>query len=242
MNFGHSGKNHFTRKSIPMFWKIVLLITFLDCHSAFAQVEVRNEPRHKNVFENDYLRILDVHIRPGDTTLYHRHALPSVIVMLSSVETGSQLLGGSPSSGKSRNGNTWYAGYGEKPIVHRVWNQDSKMFHVMDIELFLENAAEKMNPLNDEAFKLVFQEKGVNAYSMNLLPSKEIKSKPYDRAQLLVCTSGKLEFHSNKKASMIPLENGGYVWIDPGETYRLVNSGEEEASADLIELPGKYKN
>jgi quercetin dioxygenase-like cupin family protein len=221
--------------------KVWAPLALLIWQSASSQVEVRNEPRHKNVFENDYLRILDVHIKPGDTTMYHRHALPSVIVMLSSVGTGSQLLGGSASSGKSKNGNTWYAGYGEKPIVHRVWNEDTKMFHVMDIELFVPGGAEKFEPLKEESFQLAFQEKGVNAYSINLAASKEIKAGPDNHPQLLVCTAGKLEMHSRKNDKIVRLENGIYVWIEAGDSYQLSNSGDQDASAILIELVKKDK-
>ena len=36
-------------------------------------VEVRDEPRHRRRFETDLVRVYDVEIPPGDTTLYHRH-------------------------------------------------------------------------------------------------------------------------------------------------------------------------
>ena len=50
---------------------------FLFAKSVFAQVPVRNEPHHKVVLENDYVRLIEVHIKPHDTTLTHIHAAPS---------------------------------------------------------------------------------------------------------------------------------------------------------------------
>ena len=35
---------------------------------------VYEEPRHKIVLLNQYVRLIDVNIPPHDTTLYHRHA------------------------------------------------------------------------------------------------------------------------------------------------------------------------
>ena len=36
-------------------------------------VAVRDEPRHRRRFEDDHVRVYDVLIPPGDTTLYHHH-------------------------------------------------------------------------------------------------------------------------------------------------------------------------
>src|SRR5271156_4085107 len=96
----------------------VLLIS----NVVFAQVPVREEPRHKVVLENDYVRLIEVHILPHDTTLTHIHAAPSVIVFLSKSTIGTQVVGGEPSIGAVQPGQTSYAAYDEKPITHRVWN------------------------------------------------------------------------------------------------------------------------
>ncbi|HEX3080985.1 MAG TPA: hypothetical protein VHQ04_11000, partial [Puia sp.] len=45
-----------------------------------SQVPVSQEPLHHKVLENNHLRLLDVHIPPGDTSMFHIHATPSVFV------------------------------------------------------------------------------------------------------------------------------------------------------------------
>ena len=57
-----------------------VIIVFCFSNNVFAQPAVRNEPRHHNVFENDYIRVLDVYLAPDDTTQYHIHATPSVFI------------------------------------------------------------------------------------------------------------------------------------------------------------------
>jgi hypothetical protein len=38
------------------------------------------------------------------------------------------------------------------------------------------------------------------------------------------------------------MENGVYAWVEAGDTYQITNSGEQDASAILIELVRKNKN
>ena len=103
------------------------------CH---AQVPVSMEPRHHKVFENEYVRVLDVHIVPGDTSLFHKHELPSVFIVLSNAKTGSELISeGTMTNAPVTYGNIWFDGFYSKPRIHRVWNNDTVEFHVMDIEL-----------------------------------------------------------------------------------------------------------
>src|SRR5580704_15608777 len=113
----------------------LLLSFFIFINTVSAQVPVRDEPRHKMMLENDYVRLIEVHIKPHDTTLTHIHAAPSVIVFLSKSTIGTQIVGAEPSIGNVVPGQTSYAAYDEKPITHKVWNDGDSLFHVMDIEL-----------------------------------------------------------------------------------------------------------
>ena len=46
--------------------------------SIFTQVPVSEEPMHRIVFQNEYIRLLDVWIEPGDTTKFHINSTPSL--------------------------------------------------------------------------------------------------------------------------------------------------------------------
>src|SRR6478735_8908555 len=73
---------------------IHLLILLLAFNKIQAQVPVIKEPRHKTVLLNNYIRLIDVHLDPHDTTLYHIHATPSVIVFISRSLIGTQDMSG----------------------------------------------------------------------------------------------------------------------------------------------------
>src|SRR5215831_20496360 len=90
-----------------------LLLTSFVCFimSSLAQVPVREEPRHHIVLQNEYVRLLDVRIPPGDTTLFHIHEIPSVFVMLSATKTATQVKGENWTEGTSVPGTAWYNGF-----------------------------------------------------------------------------------------------------------------------------------
>src|SRR6478736_1140948 len=111
----------------------LLFISYIHCP---AQVPVSKEPMHHNVFENAWVRVLDVHIPPGDTTQFHKHETPSVFIVLHPVKTGSQVIQEEQTSTALRGDSSIsFESFATTPRIHRVWNEDSTEFHVMDIEL-----------------------------------------------------------------------------------------------------------
>src|SRR5215218_212725 len=111
---------------------VLLLLIISFCITAFSQVPVREEPRHKPVLQNKYIRLLDVWLPPGDTTMYHIHSTPSLFVVLTSTLTTSQTRGGPWVSDRSNAGKTWYRSFINDTLVHRVSNIDTAAFHVND--------------------------------------------------------------------------------------------------------------
>ena len=88
-------------------------------------IEVYNEPMHKLVFQKGDVKILDVQLKPHDTTLYHLHRNPFFYVSLDWQKDAAQLLNGrwstySPSWAKGEvDCDTSFV---TKPIVHRATN------------------------------------------------------------------------------------------------------------------------
>ena len=113
---------------------ILLLAGLLLSLAARTQVQVSEEPRHHKVLANEWVRVLDVHIPPHDTSLLHKHSTPSVFIVLSNTRTGSQVLV-EPGKPSFADGNIWFESFRDTPRIHRVWNEDTVEFHVMDIEL-----------------------------------------------------------------------------------------------------------
>jgi hypothetical protein len=214
------------------------------CHSFFfffillnyaihAQVPVYEEPRHKVVLLNQYIRLIDVHIPPHDTTLYHRHSTPSAIVFITKNITGSQPMGGEPSTGQAVPGNTFYAGYGDKPINHRVWNQDSTVYHVMDIELLNKNVTDSCMIINNSSTQLSWNEKPARMYAIHLGANANYTLPPGNCPHLLVLISGSSAVRSGKtKKQMKP---GDFIWSEPQDGFHIRDNS-SAASFALLEL------
>ncbi len=188
-----------------------------------AQVAVRNEPRHHNVFENDCVRILDVFLAPHDTTQFHVHNTPSVFVIYTKTATGSQLKSGQPTKDLSKAGSFWYDSLAT-PRIHRVWNEDSVWFHVMDIELVGGKSHNNPPILHDPLLKLSFNEQQANGYSSQM--------KPFENIELVASTAGYLflsfgeaaiEYKINGYTQHRTMKAGHYIWIDPGKKFSIKN-------------------
>jgi len=109
-------------------------------------VPVFEEPRHHLIVDTPTLRILDIQIPPGDTTLFHMHNSAMIYVPISSSRTRNQNLGEEwpapnaappaapapavPTRPGRINGG---ANYVEKPTTHRVNNIGTTLFRLIGI-------------------------------------------------------------------------------------------------------------
>jgi quercetin dioxygenase-like cupin family protein len=101
---------------------------------------MHEEPRHRLVLSHQQVRVMDVKIRPGDTTLFHVHDVPALYVAVSAAPVDIQLLHGKwggthPAADPGRkpgdvNVDTSYV---RQPITHRVTNVGSLLFNLIAI-------------------------------------------------------------------------------------------------------------
>ena len=105
-------------------------------------VPVDHEPRHRLALENQYVRVLDVRIPPGDTTRYHRHQRDSLYVIISGASKLVTEEFGKPAKPVSpKPGDVSYREHLRIPLTHRVSNLSTDEFHVLDIEIVANPAA-----------------------------------------------------------------------------------------------------
>jgi hypothetical protein len=201
-----------------------------------AQIPVSQEPRHHKILENDHLRLLDVHIPPGDTSMIHIHATPSVFVIINNVKSGSQVISEEDHSKSPipHYGNIWFEGFYEKPRIHRVWNSDSAEFHVMDIELTNKNYITFDEPVRKAPFTFLFDEKPVRAYRLDLLSGANISILP-DRADILMIllTDSAISIHANRKDFH---KKGDFLYLSSGTSLEIKNGGDEKETFAFFEL------
>jgi len=202
-----------------------------------AQVHVRDEPRHHNVFENEFIRILDVHLGPGDTTLYHLHNTASVFIMFTNTNVGSQLIGKQPQKGVNITGEVTYDTI-NTPRTHRVWNEDTSWFHVMDIELTGKNQIiNQTTTLKNDLLTLLFNEKEVNGYKVKLNPKQVLELPPVAKGYLLISLSNvTVDFKTYDISELRLMKPSHYIWIDSGKNSFLSITNQIPASFVLLQI------
>ena len=219
-------KNKFSKK---------LLVAMLFSSSILtAQVQVSKEPRHKNALENKYLRLLDVKLPPGDTTLFHIHSTASVFLHFTNTMVGTQIKGQEWEKAKNIAGTASYRSFLNDTLVHRVSNMDTVPFHVTDVELLSPyKPAIKLQPL---PFTLLFENEKVIAYRLttSVFNKQVIKNRGPMIAELV---AGSDVIVRNKKGkNLLQLKAGKYVYIKPGTEFYFSAIGDAAINMVLFEI------
>jgi quercetin dioxygenase-like cupin family protein len=189
------------------------------------------------VFENSYVRVIDVQIPAGEQTLYHTHDIASVMVYLTRTTNESQTLGESAWTSRTISpGDSRYAAYDKKPLTHQVRNPGPGLFRVYDIELL-------HHPLFGKAFNLTesqflrarWQEKMVRSFTLEMVPGAHRAVPPANCACLLVQISGVLKFSSTGE---IPreLRPGDFLFTPPKIGFLVTNAGMDPLETVVLEL------
>jgi len=202
--------------------------------AAQAQVQVRNEPRHKNVIENKYFRVLDVNIPPHDTTLQHIHSTSSVILMFTNTITAEQLRGHDWVKGKSTAGSAFYRDFAKDTVIHKVSNWDVVPFHVTDIELL--SAYELNSGRKPLPFNVLFDSE--KAFAYRLTDSSINKQTITNRGPMIagLVAGDDIILHDTKSNKSITIKAGKETYIAPGTSFYLSKTGKKEINLVLFEI------
>jgi hypothetical protein len=228
--------------------KLIILVIpgIFSFSNSRGQVPVSQEPRHHKVVDNGHIRLLLVRIPPGDTTLFHVHATPSVFVVLTDAKTGSEVISEEDHSASpiKHYGNIWFEGFYKKPRIHRVYNNDDHIFQVMDIELTNRNLVKIDSPINQEGITFLFEEKPVRAYRMHLSPGRSIPIQRRKADVLMIqlndssANPGEQAFILDNRPAYTKFFNmkGHYLYVDSGMSFEIKNEGSGEAEFAFFEL------
>ena len=214
---------------------LIILLLFLAT-TLTAQVQVSEEPMHHKVFQNKYIRLLDVWLQPGDTTQYHIHATPSVFVILSQTVTAWQKKGEEWVTDHSPKGKVWYRSFAPDILVHRVCNLDTLPFHVNDIEILSAYNTSNSSANNPLPFIILFENEKAVAYQVtakNFNP-QIIKNRGPIVAELV--TGDSVVFNDVLKNKKIGIKAGKYMYIEPGTSFYFTTVAKAEINMVLFEI------
>jgi hypothetical protein len=215
---------------------IVLLAT--NAANLLAQVPVHEEPRHHTVFQNAAIRILDVRIPPGDTTLYHIHHTPSLFIDFTQSNTGSQLVGKEATQSISKTGGISFENLSApNNRIHRVWNNGKDTFHVMDIE-FLNSAPNFTHyPLYQFRYRLAIDNDWLRAYQFTLPTGKKFKPmEGHPEFILIAINESMIQLNENGKSHTKQIKPGTVFSKSKSFPFSITNSSHHGADFVLLEI------
>jgi quercetin dioxygenase-like cupin family protein len=194
-------------------------------------VPVLQEPRHHKRLENEYLRVLEVIIDPGDATLFHEHTLDIAVVPVQGTEAKNEVMDKPEAAiNKVPLGKMLFAKYQGGSYVHRVTNLGSEPFSVMAFEVIVP-APGKFGASDRSGNSVYVSEVDndrVRGWRVKLEPGKSAAPISQTGPGLRVMLSGnQLTETVNGAEHAHEVKRGGFDWLPPGMTRALRNTGTE---------------
>jgi hypothetical protein len=205
--------------------------------NAQQAVPVRDEPRHKPVLQNKYVRVLDVWLPPGDTTLYHIHSTPSLFNFFTGGKLSTQIKNGPWELSEPQAGFTWYKSFENDTLIHRIINVDTVACHVMDVELIDKYDTDGMKPESGHLpFELLYENERASAY--RVAGAHLINYKFEGRGPIIVelVDGNGIVYHNSTQQQTKELKAGMYLYIDPNSSFYFTNKQDERVHMVLFEL------
>jgi hypothetical protein len=198
----------------------------------FAQVAVREEPRHHPVIVNQYLRVLDVWIRPGDTTVFHIHATPSLFLIFTNTKVATQLKDSGWLNDTNIKGEVYFEEF-TKERVHRVSNVDKDSFHVTDIEILSAyKPREGRKPL---PYTLLFYNDKAFAYRITEINKQQNVS---SRGPIFMghVQGENVMVNVDGQKGKVEISPGKFLYLKPGESFHFSTKKKGAVNLVLFEL------
>jgi hypothetical protein len=144
---------------------------------------------------------------------------------------------GESNTGQAIPGNTVFGDFANKPVSHRVWNQDTTVYHVMDIEIFIRDSAIVCDTIKESTIKFNWEQKNVRVYNIHIEPGQRGFVKASRCPHLLISISGSVNLfpadeEQKPNGQLMP---GEFIWYPWGLGFEI-KIMESEGYSSLLEL------
>lgn len=212
-------------------------------------VHMSKEPRHRVVFESGTVRVQDIQIPPGDTTLFHTHDHAVLYVPISSGRTRSQTLGqewggggGAAARGASAPPQVQTLGrvsspasYIEKPMTHRVNNFGDTLFRLISVANLSAGSDSNVDDVAGFVDKPELLNRHYRAFRIILPPGHATAAHRHAWPVVVVQQStGAVAMDDTDKSTRMP---GQYIVHESGP-HQLKNAGDTRVEFIEIEVRG----
>ena len=213
-----------------------------------AQVPLSKEPRHRVTFENKQLRILDVNIPPGDTSLDHRHDLDIVTVSMTTGTNTRISSGSQPATDRPPRplGDATVAEYAGKSGSHTVTNVGKTPYQLFAVENLRTSGWSATPAATGLATKMTRESRAFRLYDVSLSRDLSQTSHKHAVPTIAVLISGTVMSDGpDTQAKANPgapiglkqlTQPGQWILVPPGDTHHVVRLGAGDARVVEIEV------
>ena len=190
-----------------------------------SPVPVANEPRHHLKFENEFVRVFDVVVPPGDATLFHLHSNDYAFVSIGDATLKAQASAGEPGDLILKDGE---ARFTKGPITHRVTNVAGAPFRNITIEILKSpGPVGAATPDTSPGHSIVLENDRVRIERLILEPDQSTNIHTHNLSALSVfLTESKVRIDSpGAKPETIEYKPGDFRWRSAPVTHSIKNIG-----------------
>jgi len=229
-------------KAVPIF-AAAMLLALIPAHAqeVLAKIfELADEPHHTLLLQNDEVRVFHLKLKPGESTLQHRHNRYYVYLSLGPVTISNEVHGRQPVITRLEAGEL-HTSKGGFILAER--NNSSEPAELLVIEAIKTSSEGFAIPMggfrfHDAAFGELFDATVMRGYSMVVAVGgrTEKHTENYDR--LLVATSDLhlRDTEDGHAPSEFQMKAGEIRWVPRGMIHSLTNVGTSPATFITIEF------
>jgi len=203
------------------------MTSFGRAASSPAAVPVEKEPRHRPVFTNGLIQVLDVIIPPRASTLFHTHVHDLAGVTISSAPSRNEVKGEKPTDRPEEpEGTAWFMPFPE-PWTHRIINLGSTDIHYVAFQLLQPPPREAIaaSAETSPTGKVILENTRIRVVRMDLAPGEKSRDHTHRSGYAIVAlTNGRIEEDGGTAEVHSP---AGFVgWRDPSTHHNVRNVNE----------------
>jgi hypothetical protein len=222
------------KRSSPILLFISFYLSALLPFCLSAQVPVSEEPFHKKVLENQYFRLFDIQLKFGDTTLFHSHSKPSMLIQLTSTNISTQVKGQNWIQDQLTPGRLIYLAYDRDSLVHRVTNNDTRPFHVSLLE-FLTPYGTRFS-FHQLSFPVLLDNDRAIAYRLDASSMGEDINSSHGPILAELIGGSEVTYFDVVTRKSILIRNGKYLYIPPANTFHFTAPADTDIDLVLLEI------
>jgi hypothetical protein len=196
---------------------------------------------HVPVFQNEFVRVLNVDIPAGRSSGYHIHVPDLVTVIVEDSDSIAQELGRQPNPmAHQPKGNVVYTRYRQGAVTHNVTNAGHSPYHLIGIEV-LDSRPGRFSPSSRDVpgYTQVIDNEYVRGWRLLLEPGQSAAPITQRAPGVRVVVTG------GEIAEIVPeqldrgmlLKSGEFAWQDSGIVRAIENRG--STRVELVELEMK---